>query len=147
MAPITTHRTESHQLSLLQQADCLITRKQDVKSHFRKRTEHNQDPPHTHTHTYTHTDSSIKQCIKTNRITALTLISLASFLWDVGKQCKTRSDATNAASDQFIYCLLKECSNTIGIKKIYHPTTLKLEMNSSIDKDGKSIRHKWVKQA
>ena len=40
----------------------------------------------------------------------LTHISLASFLWDIGKQCKTRSDAQNAAPDQVLHCLLTEVS-------------------------------------
>ena len=35
-------------------------------------------------------------------------ISLASFLWDIGKQYKTRSDAANTASDQVVHCLLTQ---------------------------------------
>ena len=37
-------------------------------------------------------------------------ISLAFFLWDIDKRCKTRSDAANTASDQVLYCLLTEVS-------------------------------------
>ena len=39
---------------------------------------------------------------------SLTHKSLASFLWDICKQCKTRSDPRifpqNAVSDQFLHC-------------------------------------------
>ena len=38
---------------------------------------------------------------------SLTHISLAYFLWDMGKQCKTRSDA---ASEQVSHCLQTEVS-------------------------------------
>ena len=40
-------------------------------------------------------------------------ISLASFLWDIGKQCRPRPDA---ASDQDPHSLLEECSFKISIK-------------------------------
>ena len=40
----------------------------------------------------------------------LTHISIAYFLWDISKQCSSRSDAANAASDQDLHCLLTECS-------------------------------------
>ena len=40
----------------------------------------------------------------------LTHISLASFLWDIGKQCKTISDVKNSASDQVLHCRLIEVS-------------------------------------
>ena len=43
-------------------------------------------------------------------------ISLVSFLWDIGKQCKTRSDASKAMSDQVHYCLLTEGSFRIKMK-------------------------------
>ena len=33
-------------------------------------------------------------------------ISLTSHFWDIGKQCRPRSDAQNAASDQGPHCLL-----------------------------------------
>ena len=36
----------------------------------------------------------------------LTHISLTSFLWDKGEQCRPSSDA----SDQGLHCLLTECS-------------------------------------
>ena len=36
-------------------------------------------------------------------------ISLAYFLWDIGKQCKTTSDAAYS-SDQALHCLLTEVS-------------------------------------
>ena len=39
-------------------------------------------------------------------------VSLASFLWDIGKQYRPRSDA----ADQGLYCLLKEGSIKILIK-------------------------------
>ena len=38
----------------------------------------------------------------------LTHISLASFLWDKGKQCKPRSEATKHDADQGLHCLLTE---------------------------------------
>ena len=42
---------------------------------------------------------------------------LASFLWDIDKQCKTRSDAAkHAASDQVLHCLLTDVSFKICIK-------------------------------
>ena len=37
-------------------------------------------------------------------------ISHASFLMDMGKQCRSLSDAAFAASDLGLYCLLTECS-------------------------------------
>ena len=40
--------------------------------------------------------------------------NIALFYWDIGKQCKTRSDA--AASDQVLHCLLTEDSFKIRIK-------------------------------
>ena len=48
-----------------------------------------------------------KMCVSNMKLfILLTHISLASFLWDIGKQCKTRSDA--AASDQILHCLLTD---------------------------------------
>ena len=41
---------------------------------------------------------------------SLTHVSLAFSLWDIGKQCKTRSDAKNAASDQVLHCSGTEVS-------------------------------------
>ena len=35
---------------------------------------------------------------------------LESFLWNIGKPCRPRPDATNAASDQGLHCLLTKCS-------------------------------------
>ena len=46
----------------------------------------------------------------------LTNISLASFLCDIGRKCKTRSDATNVASDQVLHCLLTEVYFKVLIK-------------------------------
>ena len=43
----------------------------------------------------------------------ITYISLSSFLWDIGKQHRPRSE--NAASDQGLHCLLTECSIKILI--------------------------------
>ena len=40
----------------------------------------------------------------------LTHISLASFLWDVDKQWKARTDAAECESDQGLHCLLTESS-------------------------------------
>ena len=43
----------------------------------------------------------------------LTHISLGSFLWDIGKQCKTRSDAAKcgvSVSDQVLHFLQTEVS-------------------------------------
>ena len=48
-------------------------------------------------------------------VSYLTHISLAFFLWDIGKQCRPRPDAEYAASDQGPYCSLKDFS--IKIKK------------------------------
>ena len=31
-------------------------------------------------------------------------------LWDIGKQCRNRSDAAKTAPDQGLHCLLTECS-------------------------------------
>ena len=45
----------------------------------------------------------------------LTYVSLASFLWDIGKMCRPRSD-NNAASDWGLHSLLTECSNTFEQK-------------------------------
>ena len=42
----------------------------------------------------------------------LTHKSLASHLWGIGKQCRPRSDAHYAASDQGLHCLLTEISIT-----------------------------------
>ena len=40
----------------------------------------------------------------------LTHISLASFLWDIGKQRNPDKLPNNVASDQGLHCLLTECS-------------------------------------
>ena len=42
--------------------------------------------------------------------TYLTHINLAYFLWDICKQCRARSAAQNAASDQDLHYLLTGCS-------------------------------------
>ena len=42
----------------------------------------------------------------------LTHISLASFLWDISKQCRSRSEAAECG----LHCLLTECSIKILIK-------------------------------
>ena len=49
----------------------------------------------------------------------LTHISLASHFWDLGKQCRPRSDAADAASDQGLHCLLTGISirNRIKMRK------------------------------
>ena len=49
-------------------------------------------------------------------VLGLTHISLASFLWDIGKQRDPDQTPPNAASDQGFHCLLTECSIKIGIK-------------------------------
>ena len=65
--------------------------------------------------------------------TALTHISLASFICDIGKQCRPRSDATERGvwlgSTLFAYGNFYQ--------KQTDQTLLKLEIDSSIDKDGK----------
>ena len=43
-----------------------------------------------------------------NHSCTLTHISLVSFLWDRGKQCRPDQTPQNAASDQGLYCLLTE---------------------------------------
>ena len=60
----------------------------------------------------------------------LTNISLVSHLWDIGKQCKPRSDA--AFWVQGLHCLLTGICirNRIKMKNV-HQTPLKLEMDSS----------------
>ena len=45
-----------------------------------------------------------------SRSSKLTHISLASFLWDIGKECRPRPDAQNMASDQGLHCLLTKYS-------------------------------------
>ena len=37
-------------------------------------------------------------------------LSLAFFLWDIGKQCRPRSDTAKVVSNQGLHCLLTECS-------------------------------------
>ena len=59
----------------------------------------------------------------------LTHVSIASFLWDIGNQCRTGSPLF--AYRCFFYNLNKN--------EKYHPTTLKLEMDSSNYKDGLSL--------
>ena len=58
------------------------------------------------------------------------LINLVSHLWDIGKQCRHRSDAPERI--QGLHCLLTGISikNQIKTKKIYQ-TPLKLEMDLS----------------
>ena len=41
---------------------------------------------------------------------ALTHISLASFLWDIGQSAKPDQTPQNAASNQVLHCLLTEVS-------------------------------------
>ena len=70
----------------------------------------------------------------------LTHISLGSFIWDISKQCRTRSDATfcGEASDQVLHCLLTENTfkNSMELK-----LTTQQPLNSKwihpIDKCGK----------
>ena len=41
-------------------------------------------------------------------------LSLVSRLWDMGIQCRTRSDATeHGVCDQVLHCLLAECTSKI----------------------------------
>ena len=44
-------------------------------------------------------------------------LSIGSFLWDIGKQCKSDQTPQHAASDQFFHCLLTEVSFKISKKK------------------------------
>ena len=46
----------------------------------------------------------------------LTHLSLASFLWDTGKQWKPDQKPHNAASDQVLHCLLTKCTFEIWMK-------------------------------
>ena len=39
-------------------------------------------------------------------VLSLTHVSLASILWDIGKQCRTREDAAECESNQALCCLL-----------------------------------------
>ena len=54
--------------------------------------------------------------LQTEIPTILSHISLASFLWDISKQCKTRLNAAKAVSDQVLHCLQTKDSFKIGIK-------------------------------
>ena len=62
----------------------------------------------------------------------LTHISLASFLWDIGKQRKPRSDATErgvwSRSPLLAYKMFNQKLNKT---EKYHPTPLKFEIDSS----------------
>ena len=60
--------------------------------------------------------------------------SLASFLWDIGKQCRTRPDA---ASDQVLHYLLPECTFKILILKLTTKQTLNLKWVLPIEKGWK----------
>ena len=52
-------------------------------------------------------DQVFKVNVWTNYVSfSLTQISLASFLWDIGKQCKTRSDAAKRGVGLVLHCLL-----------------------------------------
>ena len=56
---------------------------------------------------------SLFQKLKDQKLQTMQLypiFSLASFyhVWDMGKQCKSRPDAANAASGQNLHCLLAE---------------------------------------
>ena len=65
-------------------------------------------------------------------------ISLATFLWDIGKQCRPRPDAAKPTSDQGPHCLLAESSFKIWIKMkntTQHP--LKQKWTVRIDNGGK----------
>ena len=56
------------------------------------------------------------------RQASLTHISKAPFLWDIGKQCRTRSDTCHLTKCSYI-CLLTKCYFRIRIKnEKYHPT-------------------------
>ena len=58
-----------------------------------------------------------------------------SFLCDIDKQCRPRSDATsmpqNVASDQDLHCLLSECYENLNKNKKYNLRTLKTGMDWS----------------
>ena len=79
----------------------------------------------------------------------LSHISKASFVWDIGKLCQTRSDAATcgvwSGSPLFAYRNVFQNLNK-NIKK-YHPATRKLEINGLVQliRMGQYIRHKWVK--
>ena len=67
----------------------------------------------------------------------LTHISLASFLWDIDKKCRQRSDTTSSS-------VWSESSLKIWLEKT-PPITPKLEMGLFYwYRLGKSIRYKWV---
>ena len=66
----------------------------------------------------------------------LTHVSLASFLWDIGKLCRPRSD-DNAASDQGLHCLLTECSNKFEKKQKKRLTPLNWKWARPSDKGRK----------
>ena len=65
-------------------------------------------------------------------ITAFTHISLASFLWDLGTQCRPRSHATERGvlSGSPLFANKQFFQNLNKIEK-YHPTSLKTEMDWS----------------
>ena len=62
----------------------------------------------------------------------LTHLSLASFLWDIGKQCRPRSDTAErgvlSGSSLFAYRMFYQNFNK---NENYHPTSLKTEMDLS----------------
>ena len=71
------------------------------------------------------------------------LYKLGFGLWDMGKQCRPRSDTTNTASDQGIHCLFAEfCIKIrINMKKIQFKNCNGL---IQLIRAGNSIRFKWV---
>ena len=65
-------------------------------------------------------------------LSLLTHLSLASFLWDIGKQCRPRSDTAErgvlSGSSLFAYRMFYQNFNK---NENYHPTSLKTEMDWS----------------
>ena len=69
-------------------------------------------------------------------MTALTHISLVSFLWDIGKQSKPRSDVAKhdvwrdvwSGFPLFAYRMILQ---NLSKSEKYHPTTFKTEMDRS----------------
>ena len=78
------------------------------------------------------------QSILKDVVFSLTYLSLVSILWDIGKQCKPRSDAAKAASDQVLNCMLTEVHFKLWMKlKNITQQPYNLKLTRPIDKDWK----------
>ena len=76
----------------------------------------------------------------------LTQMSLTSFLWDIGKQCRPRSDAASCGvwSGSSLFLTGFSITNRRKMKKKYTWHPLNDKWTHPMYKDGKSIRIIWV---